>query len=199
MAEPPTATGGNLRRLVEDPRPGGPIQEARLLRGKVRLSVLLWGGAGLAALLAQLLFGAPDGPTATLGWALVALCASVAVVRLRRLTLVPAQVPDVALETGGLRDIQSGAGLIPWAEIEGVMLDKRRNRGALSALVLLRLRDPDRFAGELLLGRRLASLALWPRIGRHHYVDASELDCRPEALADSIAAAAGLGAAERRR
>lgn len=169
------------------------------MRDKVRLSVMLWTGAGVLALALQLLLGEEDGPTATLGWALVALCISIAVVRLRRLTLVPEGMPDITLLPEGLRDAQSGAGLIPWGEIEAVILDRRRNRGALSALVLLRLRDPERHVGNLLLGRRLASLALWPRIGRHHYIDASELDCRPEALADSIAEAAGLTTAQRQR
>lgn len=195
MAEAAAST----RRLGEDPRRGGRIREARLLRGKVRLSVLLWGAAAVAALLLQLLLGEREGPAETLGWALVALCASLAVVRLRRLTLLPEGTPDVVLEPDGLRDAQSGAGLIPWREIETVMLDRRRSRGALNALILLRLRDPERYGDRLLLGRRLAALALWPRVGRHHYLDASELDCRPEALADSIAEAAGLGEAQRRR
>lgn len=170
----------------EDPRRGGDITRAYLLTLKVRMSVLLWLAGVIAVLASGFLFGPLEGPAATMTYGVAALCLSMAIVRYRRAGLLDDGVPDIELTEAGLIDNQSGAGLIPWDDIQSVTLDKRRTRGAANALILLRLGHPDRYSDRLRLGRRIANIGMWPRVGNHHFIDASELDCQPEALTESI-------------
>lgn len=171
---------------VEDPRRAGPIEAAFLLRRKVQLSSLLW--AGFAALVMAVGFGLGpvEGTGRTFTWMLMALGLSMALIRHRRANLLAEGEPDLVIEERGLVDNQTGAGRIPWAEITEVRLDQRRNRGAGNALLLLRLRDPDRLTAQLRLGYRVASIGMWPRTGNHHWIDLSDLDCQPAALVAAV-------------
>ena len=174
---------------LEDPRRGGEITAAHLLRQKVRLSSLLWAGFAAVVMLAGFALGPTEGVGRTFSFMLIALGLSMALVRHRRATLLPEGEPDLSIESRGLVDNQSGHGLIPWDVITEVRLDQRRNRGAGNALLLLRLADPDAATEKLRLGYRIASIGMWPRTGTYHWVDLSDLDCRPGALVASIEAA----------
>jgi hypothetical protein len=171
---------------VEDPRRGGEITAAHLLRRKVQLTSLLWAGFAAVVMLVGFALGPTEGVGRTFTFMLIALGLSMALVRHRRANLLAEGEPDLSIEERGLVDNQSGFGLIPWAAITEVRLDQRRNRGAGNALLLLRLADPDASSEKLRLGYRIASIGMWPRTGNYHWVDLSDLDCRPAALVDSI-------------
>ena len=171
---------------LEDPRRGGEISAAHLLRRKVRLSSILWASFAAVVMLVGFGLGPTEGVGRTFTFMLIALGLSMALVRHRRANLLAEGLPDLAIEGRGLVDNQSGIGLIPWAAITEVRLDQRRNRGAGNALLLLRLADPDASSEKLRLGYRIASIGMWPRTGNYHWVDLSDLDCRPSDLVDSI-------------